>query len=121
MELPREKAALKKIIKEAIVFLNNYIKVNQVILFGSQLTGKATLHSDIDLAVISPDFKGKKFEEIIHIFAELAVKCSPQIEIKAYTPDDLKEARSTNFLGYILKNGKTVYKTKKMSFGSSSK
>jgi len=32
------------------------------------------------------------------------------IEIRPYTPKDLRNARPTNFLGHILAEGKVVYK-----------
>jgi predicted nucleotidyltransferase len=105
---------IKRPIQEAIGFLNGHYKINEAILFGSQLSGKNDRWSDIDLAVISPDFNGKSYEEIINTFAELAVKFSSKVELHPYTPNDVKEARPTNFLGYILKNGKVVYKNGKL-------
>jgi predicted nucleotidyltransferase len=58
--------------------------VDQAILFGSHARGTADEWSDVDLAVISPDF--------------------------GRMPRDLAEARPTNFLGHILAEGKRVYK-----------
>ena len=34
------------------------IRVKKIILYGSQATGKAEEHSDIDIVVISDDFEG---------------------------------------------------------------
>ncbi|OGB88263.1 hypothetical protein A3H38_02465 [candidate division WOR-1 bacterium RIFCSPLOWO2_02_FULL_46_20] len=109
-----KKVGLKEEINKSINFLKKHFKIDQVILFGSQASGNADEHSDIDLAVISPDFSGRSYEEIINIFAELAIKYSSKIEIRPYSPADLKAARPTNFLGFILKNGQTVYKSNRL-------
>ena len=101
--------SLKKSIQKAVNLLQKRFKIKEVVLFGSQLSKKADKWSDIDLLVISPDFEDKTFEEIINVFAELALEFTPEIELHPYTPDDLKKARPTNFLGNILKRGKTVF------------
>jgi predicted nucleotidyltransferase len=103
---------LKELTAEAIDFLSRYFSIDEIILFGSYASGKNNKWSDIDLAVISPDFSGKSYEDIIHIFSELAIKCSSLLELHPYTPEDVKLARPTNFLGFILKTGKVIYKNK---------
>ena len=105
---------LKVSIAKAISFLKKHFDIKEVILFGSQLSKKTDEWSDIDLIVISPDFKGKSYEEIVQTFAELALKFTPNIEVHPYTPDDLKDARPTNFLGHILQIGKIVYRNGKL-------
>jgi len=35
------------------------VKITRIILFGSQITEKATEESDLDIVIISEDFKGK--------------------------------------------------------------
>ena len=110
----KQKTSLKTSIEQTINYLKDYFKIKEVILFGSRATDQAGKYSDIDLMVISPDFKGKSFEEIVNIFSDLAVKCNPYVELRAYTPEEVKKARPTNFLGHILKNGKVVYKGGKL-------
>jgi predicted nucleotidyltransferase len=39
------------------------IRIDQVILYGSYASGNMTPYSDIDLAIISPDFGDDKYEE----------------------------------------------------------
>ena len=90
--------------------MNRYFKIKRVILFGSQASGKAGKFSDIDLAVVSQDFKSRKWEDLITVFAQLSLACDGLIEIHPFSWDDFKEARPTNFLGHILKTGKVVYK-----------
>ncbi|MDI6731838.1 MAG: nucleotidyltransferase domain-containing protein [Candidatus Margulisbacteria bacterium] len=101
---------LKDLTVKAVNYLSQYYSIEEIILFGSYVGAENDQWSDIDLAVVSPDFHGKTYEEIIQIFAELAVKYSSRLELRPYTPEDMKSARPTNFLGYILKNGKVIYK-----------
>jgi predicted nucleotidyltransferase len=49
---------IKKIIKNlAKILTTNRIAVEKIILYGSYAKGNPRTHSDIDLAIISPDFK----------------------------------------------------------------
>ncbi|MBI5399010.1 nucleotidyltransferase domain-containing protein [Candidatus Saganbacteria bacterium] len=110
MEKIKKRNQLKKNIGQAITFLKDHFKIDQVILFGSQAAGKSDAFSDIDLAVISPDFARTKYKKILNVFCDLAVKHGPIVELRPYTPADIKTARPTNFLGYIFKTGTIVYK-----------
>ena len=52
---------IKKIVKALVeTLIANNIAVDKIILYGSQATGRPRNHSDIDIAVISPSFKGEK-------------------------------------------------------------
>lgn len=108
--MAKAKNKIEKIAWQAIECLKEYFDIKEVILFGSQVSGKTNRFSDIDLAVISPDFKRKRFEDLAHIFAKISLFCNNTVEIHPYSFDDLKEARPTNFLGQILKTGKVIYK-----------
>lgn len=101
---------LNQTIKNSVDYLRKHFTIKEAILFGSQITGKAGESSDIDLAIISPDFTGKSYEEILNIFAEMALKYGSNVELHPYTEEDLKNARPTNFLGFIRKNGKVVFR-----------
>ncbi|MGH8009498.1 MAG: nucleotidyltransferase domain-containing protein, partial [Candidatus Binatia bacterium] len=81
----------KKVVRRAINHLRQKIQVQQVILFGSHAKGKADKWSDIDLAVISPDFSRMSHRKTIDLLAEVALAVDPSIEIRAYTPQDLRE------------------------------
>lgn len=104
----KAESQINKLITKAIHHLKKYFNIKEVILFGSQFTGKPDEFSDIDLAVISPDFKKKHPEELVTIFAKISLLCNSKIEIHPYSVDDLKEARLTNFLGQMLKTGKII-------------
>lgn len=44
------------------------IEVIEAFVFGSHATGRADKHSDIDLAVVSPDFGKDQHEELVRLF-----------------------------------------------------
>lgn len=51
-------------IKPAVELIRDFlkernIKVNRIVVFGSQVKGSFRVDSDIDLAIVSPDFEGK--------------------------------------------------------------
>jgi predicted nucleotidyltransferase len=48
---------VKRIIKEYLKELKPYIKIERVLLFGSFAKREFHRNSDIDLIIISPDFK----------------------------------------------------------------
>ena len=41
--------------------LKNKIQIERIIFFGSRVSGKSHKDSDIDLVIVSKDFRGKKF------------------------------------------------------------
>jgi predicted nucleotidyltransferase len=109
METIETATTTKEVIRQAIEYLLRKIRVHKAILFGSHSRGTADEWSDIDLAVISPDFARMNQKEVIDLLVEVALVVAPSLEIRPYTPQDLKEARPTNFLGHILTEGKVVY------------
>ena len=111
--MDRKQTDVKQAIKKSVNYLKDYFRIREVVLFGSHFTGKTNEFSDIDLAVISPDFKNKNYEEILNVFAQLALECGSNIELHPFADEDLKNARPTNFLGFILKNGKVVFRKNK--------
>lgn len=108
-------ANTEEIIKQTIEFLQKRAKVDQAILFGSHAREEADEWSDVDLAVISPDFARMTHSKLMDLLVEVALAVDPSIEVRAFTPRDLKEARPTNFLGHILAEGKVVYKDGKFT------
>lgn len=107
----KTKTELNRAIASFIFNLKKKIRISHVILFGSYARGKPRPYSDIDLAVISPDFD--KMSEIKAMqFLSLQVKDSDVlIEPISFSSKELKHVPKGSFLGYILKHGKMVYKT----------
>lgn len=55
------------------------IRVEKAILYGSYSTGVASAESDMDLAIVSPDFGRDRFEERTMLL-QLAWRIEPRIE-----------------------------------------
>lgn len=79
---------VKKFVKE---LKREKIKIAKVILYGSRVSGKAHKDSDIDVAIVSPDFGKDRFREGVRLF-EIATKVDARIEpvpisVKSYEKD----------------------------------
>ncbi len=55
------------------------IRVTKIVLYGSQISGEFHPDSDIDVAVVSPDFGKDRFEEGAKLF-QIACRIVPRIE-----------------------------------------
>lgn len=99
---------IKKIIKNSVEYLRKKIRISSIYIFGSYATGTATHWSDIDLALFSPDASKMEIEDKARLAADLRLYCHKEVELHIFPQKALKEARPTNFYGYILKNGKKV-------------
>lgn len=110
METAKTANRTEEIVRLAVARLQQKIHVQQAILFGSHARGRADAWSDVDLVVISPDFSRMSHRKVMDLLVEVALAVDPSVDIRPYTPKDLKEARPTNFLGHVLAAGKVVYK-----------
>ena len=63
-----EKEIVKKIEEFVKALKRDNINVAKVILYGSRASGKAHEYSDIDVAIVSPDFGKDRFEEGVRLF-----------------------------------------------------
>ncbi len=63
-----EKEIIKKMEKFVKALKSDNIDIAKVILYGSRASGKAHEHSDIDVAIVSPDFGKDRFEEGVRLF-----------------------------------------------------
>jgi predicted nucleotidyltransferase len=62
-------------------------QIEAAYVYGSQATGTATEWSDIDVAVISPDFASDLFEERLFLM-QLAALVDDRIEPHPFKPED---------------------------------
>jgi predicted nucleotidyltransferase len=99
---------LTKLLADFIGELQKEIRVDRVYLYGSYARNSERDFSDIDVAVISPDFEGGTEHDYL-ILGNAALKINPLIEAKPYRPEDLKNLSSAEFLAEVLRTGKVVY------------
>jgi predicted nucleotidyltransferase len=92
---------------DKLLFLlnKNNININKAILFGSYANGKADEWSDIDIAIVSDDFTGNRFNDrlsLIDIIMEAGTDISP-LPFRSEDFDDSLFARDE-----IIKKGISV-------------
>ncbi len=89
----------------------NKIKVAKIILYGSYARGNPRDHSDIDIAIISPSFKGKRLLIIQEMLSKALSDYLSVVEPIGYSSADFRAAAPETLLGEIKKSGKILYST----------
>ena len=102
-------AELNEIILDFVRQLESSIKVEAIVLFGSYARGNAYEDSDIDLAVISPDFEGVPMYRRQEIIADLTFTRPSGISPLGYAPSQYHSPEPHSFLGEIIRTGRVVY------------
>lgn len=100
----------RKSISRTIKYLQDQISITEVILFGSYASGTPHKHSDIDIAVVSPDFENKDLCFKAEISSKANINASIDVDIHPFTDKALKNARPANFMGHILQTGTVIFK-----------
>ena len=99
---------LTKLLSDFVNELQKEVRVDRVYLYGSYARNSEHDFSDIDVAVISPDFEGGTEHDYL-ILGKAALKVNPLIEAKPYRPEDLKNLSPAEFLAEVLRTGRIVY------------
>jgi predicted nucleotidyltransferase len=93
--VPRETVVIK--LKEAIRDLSEKIPIDNAYLFGSYAKGHPKAYSDVDVAVISPDF-GKNYINETVFLMDFFENIGFMVEPHVFTRDEYKEATEGTFL-----------------------
>ena len=101
----KTKNQIEAVIKKFIREISKDYHITQVILFGSYAYGHPKNESDIDLAVVSPDFRGKPEMEILQYLSRKAMKIDTSLEVLAFTPEDLVSPDPRSFSYHIKTQG----------------
>jgi len=86
---------VKRVVSDYI--RNLPIKVDEAILFGSSTRGDRLIESDIDLIVISKDFKGMDFPRRFLILQK-NWKSKTDLEAFGFTPDEFAKLKNKSIL-----------------------
>ena len=79
--------AVTRSVKRFLAAVQQRRRVEAAYVYGSQVKGTFTEWSDIDLAVISPDFSTDPFQERLALM-RLAAQIDDRIEPHPFTPQD---------------------------------
>ena len=63
------------------------IRIDRAILFGSQVRGTATEWSDIDVALVSPDFSGSRYDDNCRI-RKIKLRANKHFDTHPFTRED---------------------------------
>jgi predicted nucleotidyltransferase len=98
----------KKIIKIAKLYaqkVRDYMTVDMVILYGSQVKGSAQKNSDIDIAVVVDKFRGdylKVSADLFGLVRDVDIQIEPVLLCRSMD--------KSGFLENVINHGKIVYK-----------
>jgi predicted nucleotidyltransferase len=111
---------IKKLIKYLITLLGEKgVEVQKIIIFGSYARGTATADSDLDMVIISKDFRGKgifeRAKKLQGIEWQVIKKFMVPLDIITMSPDDFQKGISP--VSQFARTGRIVYdfKSKKRS------
>ena len=97
-----DQATVNNLIKEfRTLLVSSGIHVNEMVLFGSQVSGNVHEGSDIDMIIISDDFRDKDIFERFNMtmIAELETrkKFPLPLDILTMTPEEFHSSKSGKF------------------------
>ncbi|MFQ6049460.1 MAG: nucleotidyltransferase domain-containing protein [Candidatus Paceibacterales bacterium] len=86
------KKRILTVVRDYLRNLEGKIEIKKVILFGSTARGKTHRDSDIDLIIISPEFRKMEFVERLIFLNRLRreMKKSAPMDILGYTPEEFE-------------------------------
>jgi predicted nucleotidyltransferase len=106
-------AELNEAIEDFVRRLQTGIRVEALILYGSHAAGKAREWSDIDLAVISPDFESVPMNERQRLISKLTFERVSRVEPIGYPSSEYHNPGRHSFLREIIRTGRVVYEAPK--------
>jgi predicted nucleotidyltransferase len=95
---------LKRIVKRYRVQLEKMgIHPTRVLLYGSQAAGTAREGSDIDLIVISGDWKKYNHRQRLELLGIAAARILEPVQAQGFTPSEIKEKQIMPFWEHVMK------------------
>lgn len=89
-------------------FLSKRISVQHLILFGSYAKGSPRADSDIDVIVVSEDFKSMPVFDKISLLANASVEVDSRIELIGVSSDEYEQAQRGSLLNDIKRSSKVL-------------
>jgi len=110
MRATARRAELEEAILHFVRALEREIRIEAVILYGSYTTGEPHEWSDIDLAVVSPDFDGVSMSKRQSTISRLGWRDADlRIEPIGYPSSEYHDPGRHSFLREIIRTGRVVY------------
>ncbi len=110
----RTRTAIKTLVNQYVRQLEaSGIRVQKVVLFGSYARRRAHTGSDIDLAVIAPQFARLNIRERYETLGLANIALRAPIQAIGYAPRQWRFAERGSFIDEIQRTGKVVYSHRK--------
>jgi uncharacterized protein len=94
---------LKRIVKRYRVQLEKMgIRPTRILVYGSQASGTAREGSDIDLIVVSGDWKKYNHRERLELLGIAAARILEPVQAQGFTPSEIKEKQITPFWEHVM-------------------
>ncbi|MDZ4278657.1 MAG: nucleotidyltransferase domain-containing protein [Dehalococcoidia bacterium] len=97
------------VIANFVALLSKAVRVEAIILYGSYARGTADEWSDIDIAVISPDFEDLPLWERQRIISRATIDRAASLAPIGYPTSEYQNPGRHSFLREIIRTGKVVY------------
>ena len=95
---------LKRIVKRYRIQLEMMgIRPTRVLLYGSQASGTAREGSDIDLIVISGDWKKYNHRQRLELLGVAAARILEPVQAQGFTPSEIRQKQITPFWEQVMK------------------
>lgn len=79
------------------------IQPSRILLYGSQVNGKAGEGSDIDLIIISPHWKKYSQRKRLELLGVASARILEPVQAQGFTPNEVKLKKITPFWEQIIK------------------
>ncbi len=86
---------INQFIKEVIPILKKEIKPEEILFFGSRVTGEAKEESDLDVILISEYFKNIPFIKRMPLVLK-KIKFNKHVDILCYSQDEFERIKKTS-------------------------
>lgn len=96
---------IKNIIRKFVNMISDEFPVRSLYLFGSYAKGNPREYSDIDIAVVSDNFEGRRFWDREKL-GKYIIKASYDLEVHPFRTEDFTE--DDPFVKEIIKSGQKV-------------
>jgi predicted nucleotidyltransferase len=106
----KTKAEIVNIIQDYGLFVSQVFEKVEIILFGSYAKGTAHEWSDIDIAVVSPDFNHIEYFTALKMLNRIKQKISIDLNIIPMTPEDYTNAPAGSIEAEVIKTGQVAFK-----------
>lgn len=104
----KAETAVVKQLKSFKSALSRKINVEKMILYGSRARGDALKQSDVDVLLVSKDFRGVPFLDRMYQSSKLW-KYKLPLEMFCYTPEEFaQKKKESSYMRMILKEGVPV-------------